>query len=143
MSAPFKRSRKGISVNLTDAERALLATIPELIVDGGNAGGRLDYQAHTADATTEASYQTLIGDSLDTARADDRTTLAATLEERVLDEDTALAWMRVVGDARIILAHRLGIDQDGWEETIDRASSDAVLISYLGFIQDSLVSALD
>jgi len=143
MSAPFKRSRKGIAVNLTHAERALLATLPELVVEGGDAGGRLAYQAHTADAPTEEAYQTLVGDSLDTARADDRKTLASTLEEAVLDENTALAWMRVVGDARIVLAHRLGIDRDGWEETIDRSSSDAVLISYLGFIQDSLVSVLD
>jgi hypothetical protein len=50
--------------------------------------------------------------------------------------------MRVVGEARIVLAGRLGIEEDGWEETASIEDPEVAMLHYLGYLQESLVEAL-
>lgn len=142
MSAPFKRTRSGVRVGIGEAERHILAGITQLIEDAGDAGGRFDYQAFPDDADAAADYRSLLGDTLANEQSDDRQRFADTLEERVIDDETAMAWMRVIGDARIALAHRVGIEDDGWEEHLDPASPEVALLHYLGYLQDALVGVL-
>ena len=47
--------------------------------------------------------------------------------------------MRVIGEARLVLAARLGITEDGWE---DDADPEMALLGYLGYLQDGLVGVL-
>jgi hypothetical protein len=66
---------------------------------------------------------------------------AARAESLELEE--AEAWMRVIGEVRLVLAGRLGIVTDGWEEDADpEQSPEMALLGYLGFLQDRLVSVL-
>jgi hypothetical protein len=143
VSEPFRRSGAGIRVRLSTEERAVLATLPDVIASVDDAGGRFDYRAHPDDPEAEDRYRDLVGDDLSSGREADRRRYAETLAESIIEPDTAEAWMRVVGDARLALAHRLGIESDGWEAHHDpSASPDAALLAYLGYIQDALVRTL-
>lgn len=141
---PFERSSGSITVRLSSEERGILATVPRMIEESGDAGGRFDYLAHADDEEAEHRYKELIGSSLEDARAHDRARLAETVHDEVIDDETAQAWMRAIGDARLVLADRLGIEEDGWEEVRSPADSalDAML-AYLGGVQDALVEVLD
>jgi hypothetical protein len=143
VSEPFRRSGSRIRVRLSPDERAALATVPEVITSAGDAGGRFDYRAHPEDPEAEDRYRDLVGEALTASREADRRHYSETLVESIIDADTAEAWMRVLGDARLALANRLGIEEDGWEEHHDpSASPDAALLAYLGYLQESLVRAL-
>ena len=39
-----------------------------------------------------------------------------TIEDDRLDLDDAECWMRAIGEARLKVAARLGIEEDGWED---------------------------
>lgn len=144
MTDPFVRSGRGIRVFLSDEERAALESLPDAIAAAGDAGGRLDYRAHPDDPEAEDRYRRLVGDGLDTMREADRRRFLDTLSDTTLDGETAEAWMRVVGEARLVLAQRLGIEEDGWEEDHDPSTSpDDALLAYLGYVQDSLVRTLE
>ena len=80
---------------------------------------------------------------LEEARTRDRSELAVTLGNDVLTTEEADAWLRVIGEARLVLAARLGIDEDGWER--HAAGDEPVemsLLRLLGALQEDLVSAL-
>jgi hypothetical protein len=139
---PFSRTGGGVAVRLGADERQVLRGLTEVIEAAGDADGRFAYTAHPDDAESEHGYRALLGDSLDTARGEDRATMTATLDAKVLDEEAAMAWMRVIGDARIALAHRLGIEDDGWEEARDPTDPETALLMYLGYLQDTLVRVL-
>jgi hypothetical protein len=143
VSDPFRRSGTRIRVRLSAEERAVLATLPDVITAVDDAGGRFDYRAHPDDPEAEDRYRDLVGEDLASGREADRRRYVESLAESTIEPDTAEAWMRVVGDARLALAYRLGIEDDGWEEHHDpSASPDAALLAYLGYIQDALVRAL-
>jgi len=143
MTAPFVRAGEAVMVRLSKAEIAVLGGLTELIVADRDAGGRLDYVAHPDDAGAEERYRELIGEDLDRLRAADRRAFGRALGEREITVDDAQAWMRVVGEARIVLAARLGITEDGWEEDLGSADDpEMALLGYLGYLQDALVEVL-
>ncbi len=60
-----------------------------------------------------------------------------------LTDEEAESWIRVIGDARLALGARLGIEQDEWEQ--DRKlsmSREGAMLHYLGYLQDRLVAVL-
>jgi hypothetical protein len=143
MSQPFVRSGALVRVRLDPGTRELLASLPELVEQSGDAEGRFDYRIHPDDPAAEARYRELVGDSLDDLRRGDRTVLRRAAAAETLEPDEAEAWMRVIGEARLILAGRLGIVADGWEEDADpEQSPEMALLGYLGYLQDGLVTAL-
>ncbi|OFW66196.1 MAG: hypothetical protein A2Z12_07310 [Actinobacteria bacterium RBG_16_68_21] len=143
MTEPFVRTGDGVRVHLSKAEIAVLRGLPEVIAADGDAGGRLDYRAHPDDPTAEARYRDLIGEDLNRLRAADRRAFTRGLGRGEVTVEDAEAWMRVVGEARIVLAARLGITDDGWEDDA-RTTRDPemALLAYLGYLQDALVTAL-
>ena len=52
------------------------------------------------------------------------------------------AFMRVVGEARLVLAARLGIEDDGWELEARPDDPEMALLGLLGWVQDSAVGFL-
>ena len=144
MTEPFVRRGDVVEVNLAVATRRALKGLPALIAAAGDAGGRLEYEAHPSDPEAEDRYRELVGSSLEESRAADRSLLLRgyALEEIGLDQ--AEAWMRVIGEARLVLAVRLGIEEDGWEGEVDPDAfdPDMALMLYLGYLQDRLVEAL-
>lgn len=143
MNEPFLRRGDRVRVRLSAAERAALTAVPDIIAESGDAGGRFDYQAHPDDPEAEDAYRRLVGSNLDSLRRADRAAFITELDEAEISLDTAEAWMRVIGEARIALATRLGIEEDGWEARADpEADPEMAMLTYLGFLQEELVSAL-
>lgn len=62
--------------------------------------------------------------------------------EVVLDDAAVQAWVRSLTDIRLVLASRLGIERDGHAGD-DEAFMLADVYDWLGWVQDSLVTAMD
>lgn len=62
-----------------------------------------------------------------------------------LDEQAALAWLRVMTDIRLVLAARLGIVEDGDEGDIhdDATALLRAVYDWLAYLQETLLDALD
>lgn len=142
MSEPFERDGEFILITLSDPERVAIAGLAEVIEAAGGADGRFEYQAHPEDPAADRRYHELVGDDLATLRAADRGTFLEALGAESLEIEQAEAFMRVVGEARIVLAGRLGIEEDGWEETASIEDPEVAMLHYLGYLQESLVEAL-
>jgi len=146
VSRAFRRTKGGVSVRLSGRERGILAALPELVaaVDPGEpAASRLDYRAHPDDPDAEAAYRDLTFGMLEEARRRDRAEFEASLGSDVLTASEADAWLRVIGEARLVLAARLGIDHDGWEHRGGGAEPvEMSLLRLLGAWQDDLVDAV-
>ena len=142
----FRRRRDEVVIDLGAPERNVLRMVPDLLEDlrPSDAGAdRLRYVAHPDDGEAEGRYRDLIGDALDTARREDRLEFTRTIDAETMDVSQAEAWMRVVGEARLVLAARLGIAEDGWEETINPSEGPEVaILGFLGWIQEALVGVL-
>ncbi len=143
MSGPFAVAGDQITLAVGDEERGVLRSVPALLEIGGDAEGRLAFTPHPNDEDAAAKYRDLIGDDLAQMRRVDRVAF-----EKVLDGDsgppeTIEAFMRVIGEARIVLASRLGIEDDGWESEMDvRSDPELALLSWLGYLQDAAVETL-
>ncbi|MEX1208017.1 MAG: DUF2017 family protein [Acidimicrobiia bacterium] len=142
MSVPFERHGESIKVRLSEPERAAISGLPAVIEEAGGAGGRFEYQVHPEDPAADRRYQELVGDHLGNLRATDREAFAAAINARSLDIEQAEGLMRVIGEGRIVLAMRLGIEADGWEESASVEDPEVAMLHYLGYLQESLVEAL-
>lgn len=138
-------------VKLPPNEVSLLVSIPDWLADVGSdpkdpAGPRLNQSAYPDDPIASAEYEVAHGAVVEEARQEDREAFAATLAAAVdgvgLSEDEASAWMRVVGDARLALAARIGIEDDRWQRRVTK-SPQMLLVHYLTHIQSSIIDALD
>jgi len=81
------------------------------------------------------------------SRAADRSAFALTVEQSsrgvILSAGEAEAWMRVLAEARLVLASRLGIIEDGWEDDLPEDDPPVALLHYLGWLQQSLTETLE
>jgi len=150
MTLGFIRRPEGIEVLFGEQERRVVALALQLVegVDATDtddpAAARLNYRAHPDEPEADERFRRLTAQLLDDARAEDRRRFADTLRQDRLDIEEAEAWIRVIGEARLVLASRLGITEDGWEDGMDpaTASPQMLLLHVLGQVQDGLVQAL-
>lgn len=148
MKRAFRRRGSRLEVGLAPTEVEVLRAVPVLLEGGlGDAGdpawARLRYIAHPHDSEAEERFESLTAGMLDEARAADRARLVATLGERSLSMGDAEAWARVIGEARLALAARLGIDESGWNpEPVGEEPVEMSVLRLLGFLQESLVLEL-
>jgi hypothetical protein len=142
VSEPFRAEGGVVEVRLSSAERDAISGIPEIIEAAGAADGRFEYQAHPEDAAADRRYHELIGDDLDKLRSADREAFRGAIQAESLEPEQAEAMMRVIGEARIVLAQRLGFEEDGWEETALIEDPEVAMLHYLGYLQDALVAVL-
>ena len=93
-----------------------------------------------------AEYEVAYGAALEETRSKDRKVFAKTLNRAekgvALTPHQAESWMRVVGDVRLALAARLGIDDNRWESRATR-NPQMDLVHYLTHVQSGLIDALD
>lgn len=145
---PFVWEDGTIRVALGARERAFLPTLLILLSSVGRgaadpAAERLEPSAYPEDPQADQEYRRLMSGELEDARSTDRERFVATVDADRLSSADAEAWVRVLGDARLVLAARKGIvrAEDGWEE---RVADDPELgmLAYLGFLQGSVVDAL-
>ncbi len=145
----FAVSAAGIEVTLPTEEVDLLAALPRMLEAVGEhpadpAGPRLFQSPYPDDPLASVEYEMESGARLADGRTADREVFTRTLPRAVagvlLSDDEAEAWMRVVGDARLALAARLGVESDEWESRADEPTF--AVLHYLTFVQHGLVEAL-
>ncbi len=148
MSVPFRRRDGTIEVVLTAQERAVLHTLPETLDNLGTsdvdpAAARLHPPAYPDDPAADAYFREMTEDDLAKARATDRSRFAETVDASSMSDDDAQMRLRVLGDARLTLAARMGIEQEGWEDDRSLADSrDGAMLHYLSYVQDALIQVL-
>lgn len=148
MSTPFRQTGTTIEISLTSQERSMLSMLPELLENVGAVGvdpaaDRLNPAAYPEDPVSNANFHEMTDSDLALARSDDRIRFSDSLDTGSLDEDGAQMWLRVLGDARLTLAARMGIEDEAWEN--DRSLSESIegaMLSYLGYLQNALIEVL-
>ncbi len=144
MTGPFVVSGDEIRLEVGSRERDALRSATALLDIGGDAGGRLDYTAHPDDPKADAGYRELVGDDLDHLRQLDRGVFDDFAAGAPGSPATVEAFMRVIGEARLVLADRLGIEDDGWEAEMDiRSDPELALMAWLGSLQEAAVGVLN
>jgi hypothetical protein len=104
---------------------------------------RLLPEAVPGDPDASAEYSAATRERLAASKAEGAARLVADLEAAPggvlrLDEQSAVVWLTALGDLRIALAERVGI------ENVQKASSPQGLVyAWLTWLQGSLVEALD
>ena len=104
---------------------------------------RLHVAAYPDDPAAQEEMTEYSGSQLAEERATDRTRFTATLEaeQSVLSPEEAESWLTVLGDTRLALAARLGIDEPGWE-VADEEDPERITLGFLSYLQDQLVTVL-
>ncbi len=150
MTVAFRRRGGIIEVGLEPAARTVLATLPSWLATVGRDAGdpaarRLSPPGVLDDPVADLEFRRLTGADLDAARSADRDRFEATVRTaETLSEADAEAWLRVIGDARLVLAARCGItvgDDDHWERAVEDRP-ELGMVAWLGAIQELLVTTM-
>ena len=145
---PFVGEGDGIAVLLAPSEREVLRAIPILLRsfgtdDGDPAWARLRAVGHLDDSEASERFVDLTAGMLETAQTADRDRFEATIEDEHLSTEDAEAWLRAIGEARLRVAARLGIEEDGWEEEpVEAELVEMTVLRVLGYLQESLGEVL-
>ena len=99
-------------------------------------------------ANAEALLATLRDAGLDETKVDDEDAEDQEPLEVELDAEAVQAWLRTLTDVRLSLAVRLGIESDEDMMLLHQSEDEAViamteLYDWLGYVQETLVTALD
>ncbi len=149
---PFTAGTDGrILLHLTDEESRLLRDLarqlPTVLTSGGQdpAVERLLPDAYPDDAAAAAEFRSFTRPGLVERKLTNAGRVAATLPDgsgtSELTESDAQAWLRTLTDLRLVLATRLGIEEDG-----DEGAPDELLravYDWLAFLQDCLLAVLE
>jgi hypothetical protein len=143
----FRRRGPEIDLALPAAELELLALALPLLEappSGSPAGPEParypHFRAHPGNPAAEEHFRALTAASLAADRDDDRRRFAASLERGTLSAEDAAAWLRVLAEARLALADRLGVAERGWDEA--PPSPGLALLHLFGCVQDELSTTL-
>jgi hypothetical protein len=144
----FRRRGPEIDLELSAAETELLAlAVPFLegAAVGVPAPGRPParypcFRAHPDDDEAESRFRDLTAGSLEADREADRRRFTVSLDRGTLGPEDAAAWLRVLGEARLALAARLGVAETGWEQA--RPSPGLALLHLFGSVQDEMATLL-
>ncbi len=152
MSGPFRQVGGGIELTIAPGESAALRTVPRLLDSVGESGedpaaDRLDQDPYPDDPVAAEEFRRFMAEEMTQSRAADRSAFAVTVEQApqgvILSEGEAEAWLRVLGEARLVLAARLGIVEEGWEDDVPEDAPPVVLLHYLGWLQQALAETLE
>ncbi len=151
----FRLRAGSLEVRLGLDEVQALTLVPGLLASVGREAGdpaaeRLEVAAYPDDDEAQAEYGRLMGPELDGDRLRDRSTMYSSLDDARrgpvnLSLAEANAWLMVINEARLTLASRLGIEEEGWGLSEDRQvlpSPELALLVYLTEVQDDLIGAL-
>lgn len=139
-----------IFVRLNAEEREVLSRLPVLVDGVGSddddpATERMTPNAYLDDAEAAEEFSSMTAGDLGSARRRDAGIFARTLDDighagMTLEE--AEAWVRMIGDSRLVLAARAGVDQDSGLPEPSAADPRIAFVHYLGALQNDVVEAL-
>lgn len=150
---PFAARRDGtFSVRLSGTERQVLAHAMEelrelLLGPGDESLDRLTPTVHPDDPEAEAEWRRWMHDELLQSRLSSLDTVEQALEQESVTADELTALLQSCNALRLVLAARLGIDDedDDLRASIAEDDPDApawVVYDWLAFVIDSAVRAL-
>jgi hypothetical protein len=146
----FAAQQGGVAVHLPAGEVAVLSRLTALLGAAGveasdPARARLEPVVYEDDPAASHEFNRLAGAELGEARAGDRERFDATLQDAangiVLSAADAAAWLRVLGQARIVLAARSGLFTTGLPEETP-TDPETALVMLLGYLQEGLVEEM-
>lgn len=142
----FAARSDGIATALRAEEIAVLSQLPHLLGAVGAerddpAVGRMTPALYPEDAGASREFSRLTDKERGEARSADRARFVATLTSARLDAGDAAAWLRVIGEARIVLAARKGLFNSGLEDP-NVSDPEVALVVFLGHLQDELATAM-
>jgi Domain of unknown function (DUF2017) len=144
----IRRVRSGVSIELDDEERTLLGQLPQLLESVRDASDPahavLHRDAYPDDSLASQEFADLVADDVVSTRAADRGILAEVAGGRAeVSRAEALALLRSVNEARLVVAARSGVlDRGaGWE--IDARSDPMIAgLVWLGHVESELLRVL-
>ena len=154
--ARIRRYLGRVEVWLDDRERAALlnaveALSEEITASGepATAGNRLHPRAYD-DPSMEKEFQRFAAAEISATHSADiaamREDLGGNTQPLRLDEDRAMLWLRSLNLLRLAAGGRLGIEEDGWEETAAVEPGDEetwAMFMDLGWVQEGILSAME
>ena len=171
---PFERTAIGAAAaSFTDLERELLTDLATQVIEllgeppdaefAGIGGGdalstdpaiaRLLPDAYRDDAEASREFRRFTENSLAARKVANARALIGALAESgeiELGADAQQAWLRALTDIRLIIASRLGIENDDdphyGDEAIDVRDADLMMrdiYDWLGMVQGSLIGAIE
>jgi hypothetical protein len=147
----FRLDADRIVVELDAAESEIMARLAVLL-DGQAADSRsptvtsVDSPLYPEDGAASREFARFAAKERSQSRASDREQFSRKLEELgsgsiVLGDVEAAAWARVLAEARVSLAERHGLLEQGLPED-GTITADTALIVLLGHVQSDLVSVM-
>lgn len=147
--AAFVASGGSILVRLAADDRHLLGQIPGLL-DGVDAGGSdpayevLHRRAFREDEARSAAFEDLVAGERAAGRRLDRAVVTAVAQgASSLTRNEALSLLRSINEARLALAARAGVfdDGEGWERRAGTEPTVAAVV-WMAHLQSQLLGAL-
>ncbi|MCP3993607.1 MAG: DUF2017 family protein [bacterium] len=147
----FRANAGGIEISLMRPEIALLERLGSLLSGAGvekddPARERLFPKIYLDDNNASREFERLAGKEYVEVRSVDREAFNRGLKSACEDTltltlDEAGAWVRVIGEARIVLAARRGFFEKGLpEQPVD--DPEVAFVMFLGIIQEELVGQM-
>lgn len=144
----FDTTGEGILAEFTPEERMFLGDVLPLLAGLGEPGKdpaatRLQVPVYLEDPEANDEWWRLIGPDLKAGRFSDRDTFKKVVdasEPVVLDSEEALAFLRVLNEARLALGARLGVRVEEDHEQLPEDSRQ--VMDYLGWILEELTAEL-
>jgi hypothetical protein len=152
MKGPFRLVAGDVQLTLDPREADALLVVPDLLAsvgatDSDPAAARLNQTPYPDDREAAVEFQRLMAEEMAQSRAADRSAFSLTVEQSPhgvsMSVGEAEAWLRVLAEARLVLAGRLGISHDGWEDDLSEQDPSVALLHYLGWLQQSLAETLE
>jgi Domain of unknown function (DUF2017) len=146
---PFLPVPEGILVTLTPDDLELLNQLPEFLSSLGSpaddpGAARLHSPVYRDDGEASKEWWRLMAEEFHQSRAADRSAFSMILESAgsgtVASPAEAEAVLRVLNEARLALAARLGVREEGDMELLE--ADDQAALDYLAGMQQLLVVAL-
>lgn len=148
----FPVGEGGVEVRLRPREFEALELVSEILDSVGDVetdpgAARLEINAYSDDEEASAEFRRLMRSEVEQGRAADRSAFTASLQaaeggQVTLSAAEAEAWLLAVGEARLVLAARLGIKAEGWGEDESEVDPPMALLHYLSWVQGSLSEVL-
>lgn len=142
-----------IEARLDELDHAVLGLVPSLLTGVGELGvdpaaARLQPAVYRDDPEKSAEFLRLSSGLIEDGRKADLELFMAGYEDIAegagLTAEEAEAWSRIITHARLIVGARLGIEDDGWEESaaVEEGNPHVAVLLVLGRLQEGLMAAL-
>ena len=149
MTIPFRPHPEGVEVKLPDWLVAFLSDVPLLLEgvgdqEGDPAAERFRPPVYLDDQESSDDWWHWMGSELEQSKVADRSAFELIIADAatgvVASPAEAEAMMRVLGQARLVLAARMGVDIEADYESLDAHS--AAVLDTLAQLQEALIHAL-